>query len=139
MNGPGTDHAWVYASLQEHFARYFDACDRCDLDAVMQVLDGATVAAGGLETDDPQRIRALYEARQPAPAPDGRRTTKHHATNLVLEGPGADGPLRATVYYFRLEPGDAGPVVAASGRLEEVVVRDGDRWRVVRHTIVSDL
>lgn len=130
--------AQVHASVEEHLARYFDACDRCDLDEVMTILAGATLTAGGTSTSDAATIRALYEARQPAPTADGRRRTKHHATNLVLAGPGPDGGWRASVYYVRLEPGDGGPVLAASGRLEEDLLPDGDRWRVVRHTIVSD-
>ncbi len=131
--------AEVHASVLEHVARYFDACDRCDLDEVMRILSGATVSAGGASTDDPAVVRGIYRARQPAPTADGRRMTKHHATNLVLAGPGPDGGWRATVYYFRLEPGPGGgAVVAASGRLEQDLLPDGDRWRVVRHTIVSD-
>ena len=79
--------AEVHASLQAHFARYFDACDRRDLDAIMTLLAGATVVAGERETSDPGAIRAVYEARQPAPTDDGRRRTKHHVTNLLADGP----------------------------------------------------
>ena len=135
---PETDRSQVFASVQEHLARYFDAVDRGDLDEVMAILDGATLTAGGTSTSDPAAIRGLYEARATAPSADGRRATKHHAGNLVLAGPGPDGGWRASVYYLRLEPGPAGPVVATSGRIEEDLLPDGDRWRVVRHSIVSD-
>ncbi len=130
--------AGVHASLLHHFARYFDAVDRRDLDAVLDVLAGATVEAGPLVSDDPAEIRAMYAARQPAPEADGRRRTKHHVTNLLVDEPDAAGVREATVYYFRLEPSDAGPRIAASGRLRQQVVDDGGRWRVVRHSIVSD-
>lgn len=128
----------LYTALLEHFARYFDACDRCDIDAVMEIMAGATVGAGEGAMSDPAAIRAMYESRQPAPSPDGRRATKHHVTNLQVEGPDPDGAYSATVYYFRLQPSDAGPVVAASGRLQEVVRPAGDRFDVLRHSIVSD-
>jgi hypothetical protein len=80
----------------------------------------------------------MYATRQAPPLEDGRRVTKHHVTNLIVEGPDADGVYEATVYYFRLQPGDAGPYVAASGRLREVVRRAGERWQVLGHSIVSD-
>ncbi len=127
----------TYASLLQHFARYFDACDRCDIDAVMQIMHGATVGVGETALSDPAVIREMYASRQAAPMADGRRVTKHHVTNLLVE-PLADGLLSATVYYFRLQPSDAGPVVAASGRLNEVVRREGERWQVISHSIVSD-
>lgn len=138
---PAAVDATTHASLLQHFARYFDACDRCDIDAVMEIMAGATIGVGDTALSDPDTIRAMYTSRQAAPLADGRRLTKHHVTNLLVEtvdGDG-DGPaLSATVYYFRLQPGESGPQVAASGRLNEVVVRDGDRWRVIRHSIVSD-
>ena len=127
----------TYASLLQHFARYFDACDRCDIDAVMQIMHEATVGVGETALSDPVVIREMYASRQPAPMPDGRRVTKHHVTNLQVEELDG-GMLSATVYYFRLQPSDAGPVVAASGRLNEVVRPDGDRWQVVSHSIISD-
>jgi hypothetical protein len=130
--------AGVHASLSQHLARYFDACDRCDLDAVMGLLAGATVEAGGVTASDPAAIRAVYEARQPAPTADGRRRTKHHVTNLQVDGPDAEGAHLATAYYFRLEPDETGSRVAASGRLQQRLVDEGDRWRVVRHSIISD-
>lgn len=128
----------VYAGLLQHFARYFDACDRCDIDAVMQIMDGATVGVGESAMSDPVAIREMYATRQVPPLPDGRRVTKHHVTNLLVDGPDADGVYEATVYYFRLQPSDSGPVVAASGRLREAVRRDGERWQVLGHSIVSD-
>jgi hypothetical protein len=130
--------AEVHTSLLAHVARYFDACDRCDLDEVMAVLEGATVVAGAQEVSDPAVVRAVYEARQPAPTADGRRSTKHHATNLLVDGPDADGRYGASVYYFRLEPSESGPRIATSGRLEQIVVPVGDGWRVLRHSIVTD-
>jgi hypothetical protein len=131
-------HAEDHISVLEHLARYFDACDRADIDEVMTILDGATVRVGTLETADPAAIRHAYESRQPAPMSDGRRRTKHHVTNLVV-GPDDDPTqVAASAYYFRLEPSESGPVVAASGRIEQLLVRDAHRWRVRRHTIVSD-
>ncbi len=128
----------VYVGLLQHFARYFDACDRCDIDAVMQMMDGATIGVGESALSDPVVIREMYASRQEPPLEDGRRVTKHHVTNLLVDGPDADGVYEATVYYFRLQPGDSGPYVAASGRLREVIRRDGDRWQVLGHSIVSD-
>ncbi|WP_411282751.1 nuclear transport factor 2 family protein [Lapillicoccus sp.] len=127
-----------YASLLEHFARYFAACDGYDLDTVMDILQGATVTSGGVTTTDPLALRDFYATRQPPPLADGRRVTKHHVTNLIVEGPDDDGVTAARAYYFRLEPGDHVPSVAASGRLEQAVVREGSRWRVLRHSILSD-
>jgi uncharacterized protein (DUF849 family) len=86
--------AEVYCSLAEHFARYFDACDRGDHDQILEILAGATVVAGAIVTDDPVRIRAAYAANHPAPDQDGRRTVKSHGTNLLLDGPGSDGSWR---------------------------------------------
>lgn len=130
--------AETYVSVLAHLARYYDACDRADFDAVMQILEGATLVVGGLETDDPSVIRQAYVSRQPAPHSDGRRRTKHHMSNVVVT---ADVELvRATAYYLRLAAGDdGGVVVTTSGRLVQDLVRDGERWRVLRHTIVTDL
>jgi ketosteroid isomerase-like protein len=131
-------HAEEHVAVLEHLARYFDACDRADIDAVMRILAGATLALGDVETADPVVVRRAYESRQPAPAADGRRSTKHHVTNLVVE-PGAEaGEVVASAYYFRLEPGPDGARVAASGRIRQVLLRDHDAWRVRRHTVISD-
>jgi len=132
------NHAESYTSLLEHFADYCDAVDRADLDAVMGILDGATLSAGGKELSDPAAIRGAYEARQQSSGPDGRFRTKHHVTNLRVTGPNADGTLDAAASYFRLEPGEDGPVVTTSGRLRQVVIREGEGWRVRRHEIVTD-
>jgi len=132
-----TANAEVYTSLLQHFARYFDACDRCDIDAVVEIMAGATIGVGDTALSDPVAIREMYSSRQAAPLADGRRLTKHHVTNLLVE-PLEGDEISATVYYFRLQPGESGPYVAASGRLNEVVAREGDRWRVIRHSIVSD-
>jgi ketosteroid isomerase-like protein len=132
------NHAESYTSLLEHFATYFDAVDRADLDTVMRILDGATLSVAGNELSDPTAIRRAYQARQQAPGPDGRLRTKHHLTNLRVTGPAADGTLEAAASYFRLEPGEDCPVVTTSGRLRQVVIRDGDGWRVRRHEIVTD-
>lgn len=128
----------TYTSLLEHFARYFDACDRCDLDGIMAVLAGATVTAGASVSDDPGAIRALYEARQPAPLADGRRVTKHHVTNLIVDGPDDAGALMASAYYVRLEAGSPDARIAASGRLTQTVLPEGTSWRVLHHHIISD-
>lgn len=128
----------LHTSLLVHFARYFDACDRCDIDAVMAIMEGATVGVGASALTDPAVIREMYASRQPAPLEDGRRVTKHHVTNLIVEGPDDDGLVTASVYYFRLQPAEGGPVVATSGRLREVVRRDGDRWAVLTHAIITD-
>jgi hypothetical protein len=56
----------------------------------------------------------------------------------VLE-PGAEaGEVVASAYYFRLEPGQNGARVAASGRIRQVLLRDHDAWRVRRHAVISD-
>ncbi len=132
------NHAESYTSLLEHFATYFDAVDRADLDTVMRILDGATLSVGGNELSDAVEIRRLYEARRQAPGADGRLRTKHHVTNLRVTQPGAEGALEAAAYYFRLEPGQDGPVVATTGRLHQVVVREADVWLVRRHEIITD-
>lgn len=128
----------LYVALQAHFARYFDAVDACDLDRIMAVLTGATLHMRGTEVTGDEEIRGLYAKVQPAPLADGSRQTKHNATNLLVEGPDADGRYTATVYYFRLQPGDNGPIVVVTGRLTEVVSRDGDRFRVHTHQVVTD-
>lgn len=127
-----------HTSLLEHFARYFDACDRCDIDAVMAMMAGASVIAGDTELSDPAAIRQMYEVRQPKPLADGRRVTKHHVTNLIVDGPDETGAFTASAYYFRLEPHSGGPRVATSGRLSQKVVPNGDKWRVRRHRIIND-
>ncbi len=127
-----------HTSLIEHFARYFDACDGYDIDAVMDILDGAAVTSGGVTTTDPATLRSFYETRQPPPLPDGRRVTKHHVSNLIVDDAASDEVVTARVYYFRLQAGQSGPYVAVSGRIEQDVVYDGSRWRVLRHSIISD-
>lgn len=70
-----------------HFARYFDAVDRADFDAVLGILDGATVSVGDLETADPAVIRNAYAARHVAPSPTGddpRRTTSPTSWSTAL-------------------------------------------------------
>jgi hypothetical protein len=59
-------------------------------------------------------------------------------TNLLVEDPDTAGVRVATVHCFRLEPADTGARTAASGRLRQLLVDGGDRWRVVRHSIISD-
>lgn len=130
----------IYVSLLEHFARYFEATDTADFDAVVGILDGAVVCAGALETDDPETIRQAYAARHPVPDASGRRGVKNHVTNLVVDGPDESGQWRAAVYYFRLEADEAGRItVGTSGRLVQTLRRQGESWRVVRHEIIADL
>ncbi|RZU74947.1 branched-subunit amino acid transport system permease [Micromonospora kangleipakensis] len=97
-----------------HFARYFDACDRADSDEVMQIMAGATISVGAQTLSNPAAICEMYETKQPKPLDEVRRATKHHTTNLLVEGPDADGVYAATVYCFRLEAGGSGPVVATA-------------------------
>lgn len=133
------DHAYV--SLLQHFARYFDAVDSADFDTVLGILAGATVRAGALETADPAVIREAYASKHAAPDADGRRPTKNHVTNLIVDGPDDSGTWRAAVYYFRLEPrrGDADAIgVGTSGRIRQTLTRLGDSWRVHSHEIITD-
>lgn len=125
-----------YTSLLQHFACYFDACDRADFDGVVQILAGTTVTVGEFSTSDPIEIRRAYESRQSPPLPSGLRTTKHHLTNLVVTED--EGEIHATGYYFRLEPGTDHPVIATSGRIEQVLVRVHERWQVRQHRIITD-
>ena len=96
-----------------HFARYYDACDRADIDEVMQIMAGATISVGAQTLSNPAAIREMYETKQPKPLDEVRRA-KHPITKLLVEGPDADGVYAATVYYFRLEAGGSGPVVATA-------------------------
>lgn len=128
----------ICAGLLVHFARYFNACDRADIDEVMQVMDGATVRTGAHVLSDPAMIREIYEMHQPKPLDKVRRATKHHITNLLVDGPDADGVYTAAACNFRLEPGASDPQLTASGRLSQTVRRDGDRWQVLGHSIVTD-
>lgn len=136
------DRSSAQTELQAHFARYFDACDRADFDAVLEILDGATLVAGPVETDDPVAIRQAYASSHPAPDPDGRRLSKNHLTTLIVEGPDSDGVWTASAHYFRLEPGSDGPRVTRSGRLAQRLRRSagpgGERWQVLRHQVISD-
>jgi ABC-type xylose transport system permease subunit len=100
----------IHTGLLVHFARYFDACDRADIDEVMQIMAGATISVGAQTLSNPAAIREMYETKQPKPLDEVR--TKHHSTKLLVEGPDADGVYAATVYYFRLEAGGSGRVVA---------------------------
>lgn len=133
--------AELYTSVTEHFARYFDAVDRAEIDEVMAILEGATVKAGTVETADAGEIRQVYESRRADLRPHGGRTVKHHLGQVIVD-PGEHGSVAARAYYLRLEPGESensAPVIAVSGRLEQVLTRDGDVWRVHRHEIIADL
>ncbi|WP_068400321.1 nuclear transport factor 2 family protein [Kribbia dieselivorans] len=132
------NYAEIHATLSTHFATYFEAVDVKDLDTVLDVLDGAVVTIGGAEITDPAQVRAFYEGRLIAPDGNGRRLTKHHVTNILWDGPDEAGVYDVRAYYFRLEPGKNRPRVTTSGRLQQRVVRDGWRWRVVHHAIVTD-
>lgn len=134
---PGIDPE-VYASLLQHFSRYFQAADLKDLDAIMAMMEGTTFTVGGVVLTDPEEIRSMYAARQPEPHPDGRRATKHHITNLIVDGPDDEGRYAATAYYFRLQPGESGPVIATSGRLVESLARVGGGWRIIERAIITD-
>lgn len=130
----------AYVSLMQHFARYFEAVDSADLDAVLGILAGATVRAGTLDTSDPAEIRAVYASRHAAPDDHGRRPAKNHVTNLIADGPDQSGTWTANAYYFRLEPArdDTSIGVATSGRIRQTLTRVEDSWRVHRHEIVTD-
>lgn len=131
----------AYVSLMQHFARYFDAVDSAEFDAVLAILAGATVVAGTLETTDPAVIREAYASTHAAPDGDGRRPAKNHVTNLIVDGPDGSGVWSATVYYFRLEPKrrDSEAIgVVTSGRIRQTLSRVGGSWRVHRHEIVTD-
>jgi hypothetical protein len=122
-----------YDGVRQHLCRYFDAVDRADLDAVLDLLGDATVHLGDRVVTGRAGLAALYGPRLVAPAADGRRRTAHHLTNLVVTG---EGPVRAAASYLRLEEG---LVLTASGRVEQELEPAGAGWRVLTHRVVADL
>lgn len=141
--GPATEGAgsvtarWV--AVQQLLARYLDAVDGADLDAVADLLAGATVRTPAGELRGGSAIREAYARIQPAPLPDGRRRTKHHLTNLVVSEPDEDGVVVAEASYLVLVPGDDGPRVQKSGRFRDLVRWDGTSWTIREHVVIPDL
>lgn len=124
----------MYDAVRELLCRYFDAVDRADLVAVQDLLADATVVLGDRTISGREELAAAYGPRLLAPV-EGRRRTAHHLTNLLVsaEGPGT---VRAAAAYLRLEEG---PVLAASGRVEQLLENTDAGWRVREHRVVADL
>lgn len=124
----------MYDVVRDLLCRYFDAVDRADLTAVQDLLADATVVLGDRTLRGREELAAAYGPRLLAPV-DGRRRSAHHLTNLLVatDGPGT---VRAAAAYLRLEEG---PVLAASGRIEQLLESTQTGWRVREHRVVADL
>ncbi len=120
--------------VRDLLCRYFDAVDRADLAAVQDFLGDATVILGGRTLRGREELAAAYAPRLLAPV-DGRRRTAHHLTNLLI-APEGSSTVRAAASYLRLEEG---PVLAASGRIEQLLDLTDAGWRVREHRVVTDL
>jgi hypothetical protein len=144
--------------LLEENARCLDAGDHAGY-AGLFTEDGVLAAQLG-EAKGREAIRELLDARLKDDAPpcrdggeaddrDGeagaglarargsRRTSFHHVGSATIE---VDGDRAASrVIWLFLTHDDAGyPLILQSGHYDDVLVRDGGRWRYERRTITRD-
>lgn len=115
----------VHASVLEHLATYFDACDRGDPEAVADCLGEAVVDIRGRVAQGRDAIVAMYTVPDVAPTADGRRRMKHHVTNLRITV--LADRFVADAYHLRLVEQADGAVRALSGRVRQDAARNAGR------------
>jgi uncharacterized protein (TIGR02246 family) len=104
-------------------SRYCQYLDDGDFDRWIELFtDDAALHFAGRTSEGRVAIRAFMEKVQP---PEGRG--KHITANSLVDVDG-DGATADTDYLF-LRPTAAGLVPTATGRYQDELVRDGDRWR----------
>ena len=122
-------------------ARYAEAIDAGDFDAVAHLLDEAGV--GGV--DEGPLLRGRDEVRRLFAStarlyPDGTPRTKHVTTNLILEIDEPAGTATARSYWTVLQavPGlPLQPILA--GRYHDRFARRDGRWRFSERRYLVDL
>jgi 3-phenylpropionate/cinnamic acid dioxygenase small subunit len=138
-----SDHRAAISALV--FA-YAERVDGGDLEGVAELFAHATYRAAladGTITTFSGRDEVLTCLRGMVRLYDGKPSTKHVTTNLVIDVEGdSDDPRSATCrsYYTVLQARPdlpLQPIVA--GRYHDTFVRDGERWRFTDRLIFTDL
>jgi uncharacterized protein (TIGR02246 family) len=120
--------------LLEEYARCLDAGDHAAY-AALFTEDGELHAQLG-EAKGREAIRSLLDARLKEP---GRtpRTAFHQIGNATIELDGDRATSRVMWAYVTHDYGNY-PLILQVGHYDDVLVRDGDRWRFRRRTITRD-
>lgn len=127
------------AIVVELLARYADAIDRGDFDAVGALLSDATLrdAGGATVATGADEIAALFAATTRR-FDDGTPATAHVITNAIVD-PLPDGALELRSRFTVFQATDDVPLqpIAVGRYLDRVERRDG-RWRIVDRTMIPE-
>ncbi|HQF93214.1 MAG TPA: nuclear transport factor 2 family protein [Microthrixaceae bacterium] len=127
------------ALATELLARYAEAVDAGDFDAVGALLADATIedAVGNEITSGAVGVAALFAATTRRHE-DGTPLTGHVITNVIVEAVGSDElELRSRFTVFQAAPGlPLQPIVI--GRYVDRVVRGADGWRFARRRMIPE-
>lgn len=137
--GPGALTAEDRSLIAELLARYAEAIDAGDFDAVGDLLADATVRDqhGNVVARGRDEVVALYSATTRR-HDDGTPCTAHVITNVIVEprGPGAAAVRSRFTVLQATDSLPLQPVVV--GRYRDRVERIGGAWRFVERTMVPE-
>ena len=117
--------------------------------AALFAKDGTLIMGGGAtKVTGPAAIEKYFSSRptpgaaasaapSPCPVPPGGHRTEHVVNNLTLQ---IDGDMATgQAYWQTIVTRDCKAVVAGAGHYEDVLKREGGRWKFSKREIVDDI
>jgi uncharacterized protein (TIGR02246 family) len=139
-NQQPAENALLHAELQDFYARQTHALDSGQAEAWAETFteDGVfTANAHPRPTVGRAAITEAVRATVAELANDG--VVHRHWFGMLAVEPGADGMVRTRFYALVIRtPLGGQPVIHRSTVAEDVLVRRGDRWLVVRRSVTRD-
>jgi ketosteroid isomerase-like protein len=121
-------------AIQQLVARYSHAIDGGDGPAYAGTfVDAGVLDAGALQVEGNHALEQFATE-----FPNSVRSPRHVATNLVIDGDGADATCRAYVQLFAQVGEPPVHQVTASGTYLDTLSKADGTWRFVRRTFVAD-
>jgi 3-phenylpropionate/cinnamic acid dioxygenase small subunit len=125
--------------IQRLIVDYGRLLDARDLRAYSQLFceDGIWTGATGTAVG-PAAIEAMLAADLPGNPPAPGATTWHVMANPAIDVDGDRASARVTWVLLRRDAGDA-PGIAVTGHYEDVLAREGGRWKFKRREAFVDI
>lgn len=126
-------------AIQRLLTDYGVHLDARDLHAYSQLFcdDGEWTGDTGTAVG-PEAIQAMLEANLPGNPPAPGATTWHVMANPVIDIDGERARTRVMWVLLRREPGDQ-PGIAVTGHYEDLLAREGGRWKFKRRAAFVDI
>ena len=135
MTGRPPNEALDRQAIAEVLARYCDALDRMDLDALAALFtDDCAVSYG---PDEKLRSRGSAALRTSLERMWRWKRTSHHLSNVIVEFDDADH-ARAKSYVLAWHERTDGTTATVFGQYRDRLVREGGRWRIAARRMLMN-